>query len=188
MEDRQIVALYWDRSEQAIAETADKYGSYLTAIACRILNDREDARECVNDTYQAAWDSIPPNRPAVLSAYLAKLTRRAAMKVWRGRDTRKRGGGETALSLDELAGCVPDGKAIDEALNARELAQSIDRFLLTLPETERRVFVRRYFHALPIREICAQFGLSKSKAESMLHRTRKKLRSHLQKEGYLHEG
>ena len=106
------------------------------------------------------------------------------MKVWRSRDTRKRGCGELPLSLEELGQCIPDGKQIDDELNARELGAAIDRFLQELPETERRVFVRRYFHGISIRELCAQFGFSKSKTESMLHRTRKKLRDYLEQEGY----
>lgn len=130
---------------------------------------------------------MPPNRPEILSAYLAKIARRIAMKVWRGRDAQKRGGGEVALSLEELGECIPDGRAIDEALTARELAKTIDMFLLELSEEERRVFIRRYFHGLSISEIRKQFGFSKSKTESMLHRTRKKLKAYLQKEGYIHD-
>ena len=184
MEDQQIVALYWDRQEAAIEQTAKKYGSYLTAIALRILNDAWDAEECVNDTYQGAWNSIPPQAPENLAAYLAKLTRRISMKVWRLRDAKKRGGGEMALSLEELGQCIPSGHTPEEHLTAVELAQAIDTFLRTLPEPERRVFILRYFHVMPIGDIGRRFGFSKSKVETMLHRTRKKLKAHLQKEGY----
>ena len=184
MEDEKIIALYWERNEQALEETAKKYNPYCLSIAKGLLGNLEDAWECVNDTYRAAWDSIPPNRPRILSSYLAKLTRRICMKVWRSRDTRKRGCGELPLSLEELGQCIPDGKQIDDELNARELGAAIDCFLQELPEMERRVFVRRYFHGISIGELCAQFGFSKSKTESMLHRTRKKLRDYLEQEGY----
>lgn len=187
MEDERIVALYWAREERAIGETAKKYGPYLLSVAQRILGDRRDAEECVSDTYRGAWDSIPPNKPQLLSAYLAKLTRRSAMKVWRCRDAQRRGGGETALSLDELAECIPDNRTVEETVSAKELAQAIDAFLLALPQEQRQVFVCRYFHGYSIRDIGKRFGFSKSKVESMLFRTRKKLKDYLQKEGYIHD-
>lgn len=187
MEDRDIVALYWNRQERAVRETQKKYGTYLTSIALRLLGDPQDAEECVQDTYQAAWDSIPPQQPQVLSSYLAKLTRRIAMKVWRGRDTQKRGLGEIPLSLEELGDCIPDPTDALQQLEAKELARSIDAFLKQLSVEERGIFLRRYFHGASIREICKTFGYSKSKVESQLHRTRQKLKNHLQKEGYIHD-
>lgn len=187
MEDRDIVALYWGRQERAIRETQKKYGPYLTAIALRLLGDPQDAEECVQDTYQAAWDSIPPQKPESLSSYLAKLTRRTAMKVWRSRDTQKRGQGQIPLSLEELGDCIPAPEDAHQQLEAKELARSIDAFLKTLSVEERGIFLRRYFHGASIREICKAFGYSKSKVESQLHRTRQKLRNHLKKEGYLYD-
>lgn len=187
MEDETIVGLFWAREERAIQETEKKYGGYLFSIAQRLLGDSRDAEECVSDTYRGAWDSIPPHRPQLLSAYLAKLTRRSAMKVWRARDAQRRGSGETALSLEELGECIADSQSPEEALTAKELAGTIDRFLLALPVQERRVFVCRYFHGYSIRELEAKFGFSKSKVETMLHRTRKKLKACLQKEGYIHD-
>lgn len=187
MEDRDIVALYWGRQERAIRETQRKYGPYLTAIAQRLLGDPQDTEECVQDTYQAAWDSIPPQQPQILSAYLAKLTRRIAMKRWRSRDTQKRGRGEIPLSLDELGDCIPAPTDAQQQLEAKELARSIDAFLAQLSAEERGIFLRRYFHGATIREICKTSGYSKSKIESQLHRTRQKLKAHLQKEGYIHD-
>lgn len=184
MKDGQIVALYWEREERALEETDKKYGPYCAGIARRFLWDARDVEECVSDTYQAAWDSMPPNRPSVLSSYLAKLTRRTALKVRRFRDAQKRGSGEALLSLEELGQCIPDNSRIDDELNAKELTQLLDQFLLGLSLEERRVFIRRYFHNCSIQEICQQYRISKSKAESMLHRTRKKLRERLEKEGY----
>ena len=185
MEDSAIIQLYWDRDEAAIRETDAVYGQRLQGLSQHILDSREDARECVNDACQGAWDSIPPNRPENLKTYLGKLTRRICMKRWRSLDTRKRGGGEIPLSLEELGECVPDGKRIDEALAAKELADVIDRFLRTLPRQERQVFVLRYWYGFPVKEICKRSGFGKSKLESMLHRTRRKLRETLGEEGYL---
>ena len=184
MDDKSIVDLFWQRNEQAIFNTAEKYEPYLHSIALRILGDPSDAEECVNDTYNAAWNSIPPHRPAVLSTYLGKLTRRISLKVLRSRSAQKRGNNEIALSLDELSECIPAGFCLDDAIALKELTNTINSFLAALPVTERRVFVLRYWHALPIASICKQLGFSKSKVESMLHRTRVKLKNQLEKEGY----
>lgn len=184
MDDKSIVELYWQRNETAIVETAERYEPYLRSIAVRILGDSSDADECVNDTYNAAWNSIPPHKPAVLSTYLGKLARRISLKVLRSRNSQKRGSGVVALSLDELTECVPAESCLDDAVEYKELVVLINSFLASLPVYERRVFVLRYWHALPIRSIGKQLGYSKCKVESMLHRTRAKLRKQLEKEGY----
>ena len=184
MDDEKIVQLYCERNEQAIQETANKYGNYCNSIAKNILGNNEDAEECVNDTYLNTWNSIPPHKPAVLSTYLGKLTRRISLKVLRNRSAQKRGSDEVALSLDELSECIPAGYCLDDAIELKELTNTINSFLAALSVTERRVFVLRYWHALPILSICRQLGYSKSKVESMLHRTRAKLRKQLAEEGY----
>ena len=184
MDDKSIIDLFWQRNEQAITKTAEQYEPYLRSIAFRILGDRSDAEECVNDTYHAAWDSIPPHKPAVLSTYLGKLTRRISLKVLRSRGAQKRGNNEVTLSLDELSECIPAGSCLDDAIAHQELVATINLFLSSLPVNERRVFILRYWHALPILSICQQLGYSKGKVESMLHRTRAKLKRKLEKEGY----
>jgi len=184
VEDSAIVELYWNRQEDAALRTQEKYDAYCTQISLRILGDPEDARECVNDTYAAAWDSIPPNRPENLKTYLGKLTRRISMKRWRSRDARKRGGGELALSLEELEQCIPTHISLEDQLAGKELTEIINSFLEKLPKQQRQVFLLRYWYGCSIREISGKFGFSKSKVESMLHRTRNKLRETLRKEGY----
>lgn len=184
MEDSKIVALYWNRQEEAAWKTQEKYGHYCMQIATRILGDPEDAWECVNDTYIAAWNSIPPNRPENLRTYLGKLTRRICMKRWRSRDAQKRGSGELALSLEELGDCVPSSICLEDQLVGKELSETLNIFLGNLPKQQRQVFVLRYWYGCSVREIGSKFGFSKSKVESMLHRTRKKLGEHLRKEGY----
>lgn len=184
MDDAGIVALYWARDERAVSESALRYGGYCYAIADRILENREDAEESVNDTWVGAWESIPPQKPELLSAYLGKLTRRIALKRLRTRLTARRGGGQAALALEELDECLGGGQSADEALDARELGRLIDRFLDGLPEIEMRVFVCRYWYLDPVAEIARRFGFSQSKVKSMLFRTRGKLRERLQKEGY----
>lgn len=182
MNDSQIVALYWERDEQAIAETRVKYGQYCYAIAYNILRHNEDAEESVNDTYLDAWNAMPPHKPAILSTFLGKITRRISLDRLRRNNAEKRGGGQVALSLDELMECVPDGKSIDDHLCAEELSKHIDSFLRSLPSAQRSVFICRYWFFDPIADIAKQFGYSESKVKTMLHRTLKKLRTYLEKE------
>lgn len=184
MEDIEIVELYWRRDEAAIAETADKYGRYLTKIAENILADRQDSEEGVNDAYLHAWNSMPPQRPSALSAYLAKLTRRAAIDIFRRRNREKRRLSEYAASLEELADCVsPEGTA-EDALDAGLLAEAIGAFLRGQPEGVRSAFIGRYWFLDSVREVARYCGTSESAVKSTLYRTRRALRTYLQKEGF----
>ena len=185
MEDLQIVELYLARDEQAITETDIKYGNYCFAIAHRILDSRPDAEETVNDTYMGAWRSIPPHRPAKLNTYLGKITRRLALGKWKMYHSQKRGGGETALALEELEECIPSKDNPEQVMEQKELTRSLNLFLRSLPETEQRIFVCRYWYLMPVKTVAHQFGFSESKVKSMLSRTRMKLKNHLQKEGVL---
>lgn len=184
MEDSGIIQLYWDRSEAAITETDRKYGRYCLSIAGNILPSREDAQECVNDTYLAAWEAIPPHRPDILSTFLGKLTRRISIDRWRILTAQKRGGGSMTLALEELGECIPARSDPAAQVEAKELAEAVNRFLAKLPQQERRVFLLRYFHMAGIGKIAKDCGFSDSKVKSMLHRTRKKLRTYLTEEGY----
>lgn len=185
MDDQSIVDLYWKRSEQAISETDAKYGGYCFHIAYNVLDSREDSEECVSDTYMAAWDNLPPHRPAFLSTFLGKITRRISITRWRKRSAAKRGGGEILYALDELDECVADPRDLEGQYLHKETVQCFNRFLATLPENQRDVFLRRYFLLEPIRDIASRFGYSESKVKSMLMRTREKLRKTLEKEGLL---
>lgn len=185
MEDHQIVTLYWERNELAIRATSEKYGNYCYSIAYNILNNREDADESVNDTYMSAWERIPPHRPSVLSTFLGKITRRISLNRWRNRTAEKRGGGEVPLALDELSECVASEQATERAMELKELAFSIGHFLDSLPETERDVFVCRYWFLASVQEISGKFGFGESKTKTMLFRTREKLKKYLLEEGLL---
>lgn len=185
MEDTEIVGLYLDRDEAALEATDKKYRRYCWAIACNILGNAEDAAECVNDVWLAAWNSIPPHRPEKLGPYLGKLTRRAALKKWRAERTIKRGGGQVPLALEELAECLPDAARVDDRLLAEAMAAGINGFLAELSPVCRQAFVRRYWALEPLETISLELGCSKSKVASMLHRARIKLRDHLLKEELL---
>lgn len=185
MEDEAIVALYFQRAEQAIAESDAKYSAYCGHIAYGLLRDRQDTQECVSDTWLAAWNAIPPHRPAVLRTFFGKLTRRLALQRLRSQGRLKRGGGEAALALEELGDCIPTGCGDPQtALEGRELTAVLNRFLAALPARQRQLFLARYWYGLSIKELAERFGFSQSKVKSLLYRIRCSLRHTLEKEGY----
>jgi len=182
MEDQQIIELYWQRSEEAIAQTARKYGRYCHTIAYNILQNECDSDECVNDTYMRAWNSIPPRRPTLFSALLAAITRNLALDRYKHDSARKRGGGQVELALDELHECIPGGRSEEELIENRVLTEALNRFLGALPEQTRKVFMLRYWYFVPLKAIAEQTGKTESAVKSMLFRTRSELRSFLEKE------
>ena len=183
MDDARIVELFWQRDEAALAETEAKYGSYCLAIAKGILRDAEDAKECVNDTWLATWNAIPPHRPDVLSTFVGKITRRLSLKKFRDKSADKRGGNAVEESIDEMEDCFPADMRIDEKLDAEELGRLINAFLDTLPADERRVFLRRYWFFDSVADIATRYRFGQSKVKMILKRTRDKLMVCLQKEG-----
>ena len=182
MEDQRIVELYWERSEQALRETQAKYANYCYAIAYNILGNREDSEESLNDTYLEAWNSMPPHRPTFLSTFLGKITRRISIDKLRHRNAEKRGGGNLTLALEELEDCLSARDDLQKELEIQILADAINRFLESLSDTERRVFLCRYWYVDSIESISEQFGFGQSKVKSMLRRTREKLKKQLLKE------
>lgn len=184
MEDSRIVALYWQRDPGAITQTQRKYGGYCYSIAMSILGVHEDAQECVNDTWQDAWNSIPPHKPSVLGTFLGKITRRISIDRWRRLHAQKRGGGEMTLALEELADCIPGGRTPEQELDNRHLGAVINDFVGSLPTAERRVFLRRYWYLEPVKTIARDMGFSESKVKSLLFRSRQKLRQILEMEGF----
>lgn len=184
MQDDQIVALYWRREQAALKETEDKYGRYLTKIAYNILADLEDSKESVNDTYLHAWNSIPPQKPCVLSTYLAKITRRVSIDMIRRRGRAKRPPSEYVQSLSELSDCVTDGQNVEQEMDVKQLAIAINKFLRGLSAEARNAFIGRYYYLDPLREVARYCGMSESKAKSLLYRTRCNLKDHLQEEGF----
>ena len=184
MDDKAIVELYFARSEKAISETANKYGGYCYSIANNILSNKEDSEESVNDTYLAAWNNMPPRHPSILATFLGKITRYISLDRWKSRSSYKRGGGEVTLALDELDEFLSSGESTEEVVEKKELIRSINRFLDNLPETERNLFVCRYWYLDPVQQIADRYGFTLSKTASMLRRTREKLCKQLKKEGF----
>lgn len=184
MQDEGIVALYWQRDEAAIQETEKKYGRYLTKIAWNILADMEDSRESVNDTYLKAWNSMPPNRPSLLPSYLAMITRRVSIDIFRRRYREKRRASEYALSLSELEDSLVGSDSTEAEVDVKLLAEAIERFLRGLSPDTRNAFIGRYYFLDPIKTVAGYRGMSESKAKSLLFRTRSSLREYLREEGF----
>ena len=184
MDDNQIVTLFLSRNEQALSETAEKYGAYCRTIAFNILANEEDTEECVNDTYMAAWNSIPPYTPNNLKTYLGKLTRNISIDRWRSHKTARNGRGETAIALDELSECIPSSNYTEQAVEDSEFMDVYTRFLDSLSPETRVVFLRRYWYVDSVSDIAKRYGYTEGKVKSILHRTRKKLQNHLKKGGF----
>ena len=184
MEDQKIVELFFARDEGAVEAVNEKYSAYCHSLAYGILGNDADAEETVNDTWLRAWNAIPPQRPKVLKLFLAKITRNLALNQYREQAAQKRGGREVELALEELGECVPAPGLVQDALNARELARVIQKFLQTQPKRERNMFLRRYFSMEPVSAIAARHGVTEANARKILTRTRNKLKEYLTKEGY----
>ncbi len=179
MDDSKIIELYFERDNAAIRETKTKYSRLLYSVSYNILNVREDAEECENDTYMAAWDQIPPTKPQILSAFLSRITRNLSFKKLRQQTAQKRGGGNATLPLDELVNSIPDSA---NAISQLELTEILNTFLRELPTRERQVFICHYWYCDSIKDIARQFGFTQSKVKMMLSRTRTRLLAHLKKE------
>ncbi len=183
MDDKEIVDLYWSRSENAIKETDSKYGSYCRKIAMNIVEDSGDSDECINDTYLSAWNTMPENRPLLLAPYLAAIIRNHAITLYRKKHSQKRGAGQTALALDELLE-VADSSTTEDTVDMSILSSHINSFLSSLEKKDRIIFVRRYFYVDSLADIAKKMSMSESAVKSLLFRLRQKLKDILTQEGY----
>ena len=182
MDDAMIIDLYWQRNEDAIAETACKYGSYCHSISFNILRIHEDAEECVNDTYEHAWSSIPPERPNRLKAWLGVVVRNLTIDLWNKNHARKRYDAFTLL-LSELDECVPAKGDIERSFELEELGRSINEWLSALPSKSRKVFMLRYWYGESTAQIAKRKGMTANAVAQKLFRMRSQLKEHLEKEG-----
>ncbi len=183
MEDAAIIELYWGRDESALFESERKYGAFCRAIALNILAIREDAEECVNDTWLHAWNAIPPARPSPLRAFLGRITRNLSLDRFRASRAQKRGGGNMGLLLDELEQCLPAAGTVEDSFDVQETAALISRFLDDQPPVQRQMFLRRYWFGDSVAEIARRFAAREGTVKSNLFRTREKLRLTLEREG-----
>ena len=181
MDDQQIVQLIWDREERGILELSEKYKDYCYSISSRILHCMEDTLECMNDTWLHVWNAIPPNRPAHLPGWLAKIVRNLSLNRYRENHARKRHD-MVAVALDELAECLPDQHRVDEHLEQQALVQSIQEFLEQQTKQNRIIFLQRYFYMMPIKEISSHLSIREGTVKSTLCRMRKSLKNWLKQE------
>lgn len=182
MDDTGIIALYWDRDEQAIAETDKKYGGACQRIALNILSSPEDAEECVSDTYHAAWNRMPPERPAYLMAWLGRIVRNLSISRFRANQAQKRCQGLQVL-LSELEDCLPSPQDVETAMDRKLLGEIISRWLDGLPKTDRVLFLRRYWYGDSVQELARLLGCSPSQMAQRMLRLRRLLRAVLEQEG-----
>ena len=183
MDDRTIIDLFWKRSETAIEETANKYGSFCHSISYHILRNRQDAEECVNDTWLRAWNSIPPKRPAKLSVFLGKITRNLSLDRYRNYSAEKRKALKTAEVIEELSECISGGDNVSDHIDKMVLTELITKFLRKQNEANRNIFIRRYWRFDSIREISEDFGINERSVATILFRMRTQLKKELLEEG-----
>lgn len=183
MEDEKIIDLYFKRSESALAETSIKYGSYCKAIANNILSSYEDSEECENDAYRVLWERIPPEKPSYFKGYLGKIVRNLALTRYEYNTAKKRNS-KFHVVLSELEECIPSNTSIEEQVQEREISKEISTFLKSIDKEKRIIFVKRYWYSDSIEDIALHMGISESKVKSILFRIRKKLKIHLEREGY----
>ncbi len=183
--DTTIIQLYEDRNEQALLETTGAYGALGRSIARNIVGTEEDAEECLNDALFGAWNSIPPTRPRNFCAYFTTLVRNAALKKYAASHAEKRGCGQMASALNEISEILASHENVEHEIDRRMMLEAVTRFLGTLPEMQRNLFVRRYYHASPMAELAEQFDMSENNVKVTLSRIRKKMCEYLRKEGLL---
>ena len=183
MNDNEIIDLFFARDPQAIRAAKDTYGSYCGYVAGNLLQNRQDQEECLNDTWLHAWNAIPPSRPQHLGPFLGKITRNLALNHIRREQAQKRGGNVVQVAMEELEDCIPAAGDAYAALEGKQLSELLNRFLGDLPQEKRVAFVLRYYYGTSIMKIAGQLRCSESRVKSILHRTRKQLKTFLEQEG-----
>ena len=184
-EDERILLLFENRNEQALQETVSQYGARCRSVARNILGSEEDAEECMNDALLSAWNAIPPAHPRHYGAYFLTLVRNFALKRYAAGHAEKRGGGQMPLALAELSDCLSSGENVEREIDRRVMLEHVKQFLSELPERQRSLFIRRYWHTSPISEIAADFEMTEINVKVTLSRIRSKLQKYLRKEGLL---
>ena len=182
MEDEKIIELFFKRSQEALNEAREKYDTYCRVISTNILSDKQDSEECLNDAYLKLWNSVPPEKPKSLKAYLGRIVRNLSLDRLEKNRAQKRGGGRAEAVFEELSGLIGTSNIqISETLAIRE---AVNDFLRGLDKESRVIFVQRYWYFCSIKEIASQMEITESKVKMRLSRTKEKLRKHLQKEGF----
>lgn len=180
MEDREIIDLYFSRSDRAVSETDTKYGKYCRTIAYNVLNDHGESEECVNDAYLKIWNAIPPQRPLLFKAFIARITRNTALNVYEKRTAAKRNKGQAASSLDELSECIASGYDIEQTIERKEVIAALNEFLEGLDKNKRIYFMQRYFYMESVKDIAERHNISEGSLKTTLCRIRADLKKFIQ--------
>ena len=183
MTDEKIIELYFARSENAIAETDKKYGSYCRTMTYNILGSHEDSEECVNDTYLRVWDAVPPTRPKRFGAFVAGIARNLALDIRKAKGRLSRGGGYGSLSFDEISECLPAQESVERTADSDEALAAVERFIRTQSRDKQIMFIRRYYYFSTCAQIAADLNMTEGKVKMTLQRMRTKLREYLEREG-----
>ena len=181
-DDEKIIEMFFERSEQGIRELDMKYGAICRNLSYNIVNNKQDAEECVNDAYLGAWNAIPPTRPNPLLSYIVKIVRNISLKIYWKKEASKRSGHYT-VALEEIEGCIADPKTVEDEIEAGELARIIEDFLDTLTLENRVIFMRRYWFADSYKDIAEFMGLSEKNISVRLTRIRMKMKQYLIERG-----
>lgn len=184
MTDEEIISLYFERNETAIDITRINYEGYCMTVARNILTSHEDCEECVSDTWFCAWNAIPPKKPLALRIFLGKITRNLSINKYKSNVAIKRGGGETALAVEELEESIPASSTVEVEIDKKELTRAINSFLKSVSDRERDIFIRRYWYVDDIKTISQRWNTSSTNTKMILMRTRKKLKQYLEREGF----
>lgn len=182
LDDEKIIDLYWERSENAISETDKKYRSRCLAVANNILHNMSDSEECLNDTYMTAWNTMPPERPSFLAAFLCRIIKNLSLKKYSYLHREKRNA-DSAVSIDELSECVSDDECTEESYDVKELTKALNEFLMAQTPERRVIFVRRYWFYDSLSQIAEQCGITENKASVTISRMRQQLRKYLEERG-----
>jgi len=185
MSDEQIIELYWQRDDQAIEETDNKYGKFLFRIAYNVLHDRCDSEECRNDAYLGVWNAIPPTRPKVFPAFITQITRRKAINRYKEKNTEKRIPSELTVSVYDLADFLSDGSSAETEYIAREVGKAISDYVRGLSEKRRFIFVGRFYIGETVESIAQDLGLTSSAVYKELEKLKKGLKTQLERNGYI---
>ena len=178
IEDEKIVELFFKRSELAIRELDNKYGKACHRLSYNIVNDRQDAEECVNDAYLGAWNAIPPEKPDPLLTYLCKIVRNISLKMYYRKKAAKRSSTYT-IAMEEIEACIAAPSTVETEFEARELARVIESFLDTLTAENRVIFMRRYWFSDSCKDIAGLVGLTEKNITVRLTRIREKMKLYL---------
>ena len=185
LSDSEIISLFFDRNEKAIAAVSQKYGGYCNTVIRNILENHQDAEECLNDTWMKAWESIPPEKPRNLGGFLVRLAKNICLNRYALSHAKKRGSGEVSLVIDELSECIADKNDVEKTFEQKLITNTINEFLRSLPPEKRDIFVLRYWYCLPVAELARKMGISRSSAAVSLTRTRRSLTAYLKKKELL---